>query len=118
MEAVEACLNRFHAHIRQIEYLMHAVDDRFFVRDNLAILISIGYFINGTMIEVPMGHQDLILTEESPQNICGVIGEPSEGMEQTVIFEDVIFRSYDPACCQKCNGWKKTAAKGFAAHLH
>lgn len=60
MKAVEACLNRFHAHIRQIEYLMHAVYERFLVRDNLAILISIGYFINVTMIEVPMGHQDQI----------------------------------------------------------
>ena len=60
VEAVEACLNRFHAHIRQIEYLMHAVDERFFVRDNIAILISIGYFVNGTMIEVPVGHQDQI----------------------------------------------------------
>ena len=47
MPAVEARLYRFHTYIRQIEYLMYAIDDRFFVRDDLAILISIGYFTSG-----------------------------------------------------------------------
>ena len=58
-----------------------------------------------------------ILTEESPQTICRLIGEPSEGMEQTEIFEDVIFWSYDLACYQKCSWWKKTASKGIAEKL-
>ena len=58
-----------------------------------------------------------ILTEESPQNICGLIGEPSEGMEQTEIYEDVIFWSYDLSCYQKCNWWKKTESKGIAEKL-
>ncbi len=58
-----------------------------------------------------------ILTEEAPQDICNLIGEPSEGKEQTEVFEDVIFWSYDLGCYQKCNWWKKTATKGIAEKL-
>ncbi len=58
-----------------------------------------------------------ILTEESPQRICDLIGEPSEGMEQTGIFEDVIFWSYDLSSYQKCRWWKRTAEKGIAEKL-
>lgn len=58
-----------------------------------------------------------ILTDETPQNICELLGEPSEGKEQTEVFEEVIFWSYDLSCYQKCNWWKKTAAKGIAEKL-
>ena len=58
-----------------------------------------------------------ILTEESPNDIRVIIGEPSEGKEQIEVFEDVIFWSYDLGCYQKCNWWKKTAAKGIAEKL-
>ena len=58
-----------------------------------------------------------ILTEETPQDICRLIGEPSDGKEQIEVFRDVIFWSYDLGCYQKCNWWKKTAAKGIAEKL-
>jgi len=58
-----------------------------------------------------------ILTDETPRNICVLLGEPSEGKEQMEVFEDVIFWSYDLSCYQKCNWWKKTAAKGIAEKL-
>ena len=58
-----------------------------------------------------------ILTDETSQNICELLGEPSEGKEQTEVFEDVIFWSYDLSCYQKCNWWKKTAVKGITEKL-
>ncbi len=58
-----------------------------------------------------------ILTGESPEDICALIGDPSEGKEQIMIFEDVIFWSYDLGCYQKCNWWKRTATNGIAEKL-
>ncbi len=58
-----------------------------------------------------------ILSDEAPQDICKLIGEPSEGKEQAEVYADVIFWSYDLGCYQKCNWWKKTAAKGIAEKL-
>ena len=58
-----------------------------------------------------------ILTDESPEEICTLLGKPSEGKEQAEVFEDVIFWSYDPGCYQKCSWWKKTATRGIAERL-
>lgn len=58
-----------------------------------------------------------ILTDESPADICRLIGEPSGDMEQTEICDDVIFWSFDLRYYQKCNWWKRTAAKGIAEKL-
>ncbi len=58
-----------------------------------------------------------ILTGEDPQEICKLIGNPSEGKEQTAVFADVIFWSYDLECYQKCNWWKQTSTKGIAEKL-
>ncbi len=58
-----------------------------------------------------------VLTEETPAEICLLLGEPSEGKEKAEIFNDVIFWSYDLSCYQKCSWWKKTASKGIAEKL-
>ncbi len=58
-----------------------------------------------------------ILTDDSPQAICQLVGEPSEGKEKIEVFEDVIFWSYDLGCYQKCSWWNRTAAKGIAEKL-
>ena len=58
-----------------------------------------------------------ILTEETPEEICAQIGEPSDGWEQISLFEDVIFWSFDLKYYQKCNWWKKTATNGIAEKL-
>lgn len=58
-----------------------------------------------------------ILTEDTPQDICKLIGDPSEGKEKIEVFADVIFWSFDPGCYQKCNWWKKTSTKGIAEKL-
>lgn len=58
-----------------------------------------------------------ILTDETPEEICRLIGEPSEGKEQVQAFEDVIFWSFDLGCYQKCRWWKRTATKGIAEKL-
>lgn len=40
-------------------------------------------------------------------------GEPTEGLEQVYIYENVIFWSFDRAKYSKSNWWKKTAEKGI-----
>ncbi len=58
-----------------------------------------------------------ILTDDSPDDICRLVGAPSEGKEFIRPFDEVIFWSYDLSCYQKCNWWKMTAARGIAERL-
>ena len=58
-----------------------------------------------------------ILSEDSPNEICDLIGVPSEGNEYVEVYGEAVFWSYDLSCYQKCNWWKKTATKGIAEKL-
>jgi len=58
-----------------------------------------------------------ILSEDTPAEICNLIGEPSPDLEQIQIFENVIFWSFDLKKYQKCTWWKKTAAAGIGEKL-
>ena len=58
-----------------------------------------------------------ILTEDSPEEICRLLGEPSKGLEQIQVYKDVIFWTFDRKLYQKCSWWKKTASKGIAEKL-
>ena len=58
-----------------------------------------------------------ILTDDTPEHICKEIGEPSEGMEQITVYDDIVFWSFDLTCYQKCRWWKRTAEKGIAEKL-
>lgn len=58
-----------------------------------------------------------ILSDDSPQEICEMIGSPSEGLEQIRIYDQVIFWTFDRKKYQKCNWWKKTASAGIAEKL-
>ena len=58
-----------------------------------------------------------ILSEDSPEEISSLIGEPSEGLEQIQIYEQFIFWTFDRKKYQKCNWWKKTASNGIAERL-
>ncbi len=58
-----------------------------------------------------------ILSDDSAEEICREIGEPSAGKEFICPYEEVIFWSYDLSCYQKCSWWKKTAMKGIAEKL-
>ena len=58
-----------------------------------------------------------ILTDDSPEEICQLVGEPSCELEQIQIYKNVIFWSFDKAKYQKCNWWKKTAAAGIGEKL-
>ncbi len=58
-----------------------------------------------------------ILSEDSPQVICGLLGAPSEGLEDAEIYNKVIFWTFDRKLYQKCNWWKKTASAGIADKL-
>lgn len=58
-----------------------------------------------------------ILSEDSPEDICRLLGEPSKGLERTEIYRDVIFWTFDRQKYQKCSWWKKTASAGIAEKL-
>ena len=58
-----------------------------------------------------------ILTDETPEAVSHLIGEPSEGWEQVMPSDDVIFWSFDLGHYQKCNWWKRTASAGIAEKL-
>ena len=58
-----------------------------------------------------------ILSEDSPEDICRSIGDPSEGLEDIMVYDKVIFWTFDRKLYQKCNWWKKTASKGITEKL-
>ena len=58
-----------------------------------------------------------ILSSETPEEICSMIGEISVGLEMIQIYKNVIFWTFDRKAYQKCNWWKKTAAAGIADKL-
>ncbi|MCR5794935.1 MAG: DUF1697 domain-containing protein [Solobacterium sp.] len=58
-----------------------------------------------------------ILSEDTPEEICSMIGEPSEGLEQVQIYRQFIFWTFDRKQYGKCSWWKKTAVNGIAERL-
>lgn len=58
-----------------------------------------------------------ILSSATPEKICEMLGEPSDGMERIQIYRNVIFWTFDRKQYQKCNWWKKTASAGIADKL-
>ena len=59
----------------------------------------------------------LILSGETAEEIAGLIGDVSDGLEQIQIFEHVIFWTFDRKAYSKCNWWKKTASAPIADKL-
>lgn len=55
-----------------------------------------------------------ILSDDTPEDLCALIGDPSDGLEQIQIYKNVIFWSFDRKLYQKCNWWKRTASAGIA----
>ncbi|MGN0424968.1 MAG: DUF1697 domain-containing protein [Acetatifactor sp.] len=58
-----------------------------------------------------------ILSSDTPEQICTLVGEPSENLEKIKIYQNVIFWTFDRKAYQKCNWWKKTAGTGIAEKL-
>ncbi len=58
-----------------------------------------------------------ILSDDRPEDICEQIGEPSDGLEEIQICDNVIFWTFDRTRYQKCKWWKKTASDGIAEKL-
>lgn len=58
-----------------------------------------------------------ILAGDSPADISNLIGAPSENLETTQIYGDVIFWTFDRAKYRKCNWWKRTASAGITEKL-
>lgn len=58
-----------------------------------------------------------ILSLDTPEKICEMIGKPSEGIERIKIYKNVIFWTFDRKQYQKCNWWKRTASAGISDKL-
>ena len=58
-----------------------------------------------------------ILSSDTPQEICRLLGAPSEGLESIMICDQVIFWTFERAAYQRCSWWKRTAAPGIAERL-
>lgn len=58
-----------------------------------------------------------ILSDDTPETITEMIGQPSGELEQIQIYQNVIFWTFDRKKYQKCNWWKKTALPGIADRL-
>ena len=58
-----------------------------------------------------------ILSDDTAENLCELIGETSAELETIQIYQDVIFWTFDRTKYQKCNWWKRTAADGIAERL-
>lgn len=58
-----------------------------------------------------------ILSSDTSEEICALIGEPSEGFETVQVYKNVIFWTFDRKAYQKCSWWKKTAGAGVADKL-
>ncbi len=54
-----------------------------------------------------------VLPSAAAERIAEKIGEPTEGLEQIYIYENVIFWSFDRKKYVKANWWKKTASAGI-----
>lgn len=58
-----------------------------------------------------------ILTDDTPDEIANLLGAPSENLETTQIYGDVIFWTFDRTKYQKCNWWKRTASAGITEKI-
>ena len=58
-----------------------------------------------------------VLSDDTVENLCKQIGEPSEELEKVQVYQNVIFWTFDRARYQKCNWWKRTATDGIAERL-
>ncbi len=58
-----------------------------------------------------------ILSSDMPEEICKLIGEPTQDLERIQLYKNVIFWTFDRSLYQKCNWWKKTATNGIAEKL-
>lgn len=58
-----------------------------------------------------------VITDDTTDEICDMLGRPSDGLESVQVYKDVIFWTFDRKAYQKCNWWKKTAGAGIAEKL-
>lgn len=58
-----------------------------------------------------------IISEDTTDEICDMLGRPSDGLEFVQVYKDVIFWTFDRKAYQKCNWWKKTAGADIAEKL-
>ena len=58
-----------------------------------------------------------VITDDTTDEICDMLGRPSDGLESVQVYKNVIFWTFDRKAYQKCNWWKKTAGAGIAEKL-
>ena len=58
-----------------------------------------------------------ILSSDTPEELCALVGAPTEKLETVQVFQNVIFWTFDRKAYQKCSWWKRTASAGIAEKL-
>lgn len=58
-----------------------------------------------------------IMSSDTAEDICTMVGEPSKDLEEIFVYQNVIFWTFDRKAYSKCNWWKKTASAGIAEKL-
>lgn len=58
-----------------------------------------------------------ILSDDNAEEICTLLGKPSENLEMSKIVDNAIFWTFEREKYQKCAWWKKSASKGIAEKL-
>lgn len=58
-----------------------------------------------------------VIPPATPEMIAEKVGEPTEGLEQILIYQNIIFWSFDRQKYAKANWWKKTATVGIGEQL-
>lgn len=58
-----------------------------------------------------------IMSSDTAEDICNMIGEPTKGLEVINVYKNIIFWTFDRKSYSKCSWWKKTASAGIAEKL-
>ena len=58
-----------------------------------------------------------VMPSTTAEIVAEKVGEPTEGLEQIYIYENVVFWSFDRKRYAKANWWKRTASAGIGEEL-
>ena len=58
-----------------------------------------------------------IMSSDTAEDICNMLGEPSKDLEKVHVYKNVIYWTFDRKAYQRCNWWKKTASAGIGEKL-
>lgn len=86
-------------------------------REDLADILANAPVWWGTEDKNKYDNLIFIITSDTTEKICDIIGKTSDGLETIQVYKNIIFWTFDRKSYQKCNWWKKTAQVGIAEKL-